>query len=104
MDMRKLVGRNVGRIRREKGLTQERLAEISGFSQRYISDLEQGRRNPTVVTLYELATALGVNHLDLLRPNQEGVGPRMWWLGADRPRASIVPFSNGSDPATRIDT
>jgi transcriptional regulator with XRE-family HTH domain len=71
MDMRKLVGRNVGRIRREKGLTQEQLAEISGFSQQYISGLEQGRRNPTVVTLYELATALGVGHLELLRPSQE---------------------------------
>ena len=68
MDMRKLVGRNVARVRREKGLTQEQFAEISGFSQQYISGLEQGRRNPTVVTLYELATALGVSHLDLLRP------------------------------------
>ncbi len=66
MDMRKLVGRNVGRIRREKGLTQEQLAEVSGFSQQYISGLEQGRRNPTVVTVYELAMALGVSHLDLL--------------------------------------
>jgi len=71
MDMRKLVGRNVGRIRREKGLTQEQFAEISGFSQQYISGLEQGRRNPTVVTLYELATALGVNHLDLMRPSPD---------------------------------
>ena len=71
MDMRKLVGRNVGRIRREKGLTQEQFAEISGFSQQYISGLEQGRRNPTVVTLYELATALGVSHLELLYPNPE---------------------------------
>jgi transcriptional regulator with XRE-family HTH domain len=71
MDMRKLVGRNVGRIRREKGLTQEQLADISGFSQQYISGLEQGRRNPTVVTLYELATALGVSHMDLVRPSQE---------------------------------
>jgi transcriptional regulator with XRE-family HTH domain len=51
-------------------LTQEQLAEISGFSQQYISGLEQGR-NPTVVTLYELATALGVGHLDLLRSSPE---------------------------------
>jgi transcriptional regulator with XRE-family HTH domain len=71
MDMRKLVGRNVGRIRREKGLTQEQLAEISGFSQQYISGLEQGRRNPTVVTVYELAMALGVSHMELLRPEAE---------------------------------
>ena len=68
MDMRKLVGGNVRRIRQKKGLTQEQLAEISGFSQQYISGLEQGRRNPTVVTLYELASALGVSPLDLVRP------------------------------------
>ncbi|MEQ9042758.1 MAG: helix-turn-helix transcriptional regulator, partial [Alphaproteobacteria bacterium] len=70
MDMRKTVGGNVRRIRLKKGLTQEQFAEISGFSQQYISGLEQGRRNPTVVTLYELATALGVSHLDLLRPDR----------------------------------
>ncbi|MGB6467168.1 MAG: helix-turn-helix transcriptional regulator [Xanthobacteraceae bacterium] len=68
MDMRRLVGKNVSRIRKKKGWTQERFADISGFSQLYVSSLEQGHRNPTVVTLYELATALGVSHLDLLRP------------------------------------
>ena len=68
MDMRKLVGRNVRRIRQRKGLTQEQFAEISGFSQQYISGLEKGRRNPTVVTVYELASALGVSHVDLVRP------------------------------------
>lgn len=72
MDMRKTVGDNVRRIRLKKGLTQEQFAEISGFSQQYISGLEQGRRNPTVVTLYELATALGVSHVDLLRPLKSG--------------------------------
>ena len=71
MDMRKLVGRNVKRIRQEKGLTQEQLAELSGFSQQYISGLEQGRRNPTVVSLYELATALGVSHMELIRAINE---------------------------------
>lgn len=70
MDMRKLVGRNVRQIRQKKGLTQERFAELSGFSQQYLSSLEQGHRNPTVVTLYELATALGVSHMDLLRPTK----------------------------------
>jgi transcriptional regulator with XRE-family HTH domain len=68
MDMRKLVGRNVRRIRLRKGLTQEKCAEISGFSQQYISGLEQGNRNPTVVTVYEIATALGVGYLELMRP------------------------------------
>ena len=68
MDMRKLVGDNTARIRKEKGLTQEALAEKSGLSQQYISGLENGRRNPTIVTLFELASALGVGHLDLLTP------------------------------------
>ena len=67
MDMRKLVGRNVKKFRTKKGLTQEEFADLSGFSQQYISGLEQGTRNPTVVTVYELAQALGVSHLDLLR-------------------------------------
>jgi transcriptional regulator with XRE-family HTH domain len=58
MDMRRLVGRNVRRIRQKKGLTQEQFSDISGFSQQYISSLEQGRRNPTVITLYELSRAL----------------------------------------------
>ena len=71
MDMRKLVGRNVKRIRQEKGLTQEQLADLSGFSQQYISGLEQGRRNPTIVTIYELAVALGVGHMDLVQPDEE---------------------------------
>lgn len=69
MDMRKLVGENTARIRKEKGLTQEALAEKSGLSQQYISGLENGQRNPTIVTIYELATALGASHLDLLTPN-----------------------------------
>jgi transcriptional regulator with XRE-family HTH domain len=68
MDMRRLVGRNVKRIRQKKSLTQEQFAELSGFSQQYISSLEQGLRNPTVVTLYELAAALGVTPIDLIRP------------------------------------
>ena len=69
MDMRKLVGENTARIRREKGLTQEALAEKSGLSQQYISGLENGLRNPTIVTLFELASALGTSHIDLVTPH-----------------------------------
>lgn len=71
MDMRRLVGRNVQRIRLRKRLTQEQLAEISGFSQQYISGLEKGRRNPRIITIYELALALGVSHTDLVRPDKQ---------------------------------
>ncbi|MGA7711203.1 MAG: helix-turn-helix transcriptional regulator [Rhizomicrobium sp.] len=69
--MRKVVGDNVRRIRQKKDLTQEQFAEISGYSQQYISGLEKGKRNPTVITVFELATALGVSHIDLMRPGNK---------------------------------
>ncbi|WP_407187701.1 helix-turn-helix domain-containing protein [Bradyrhizobium centrosematis] len=71
MDMRKLVGRNFARLRKQRRFTQEKFAEVSGFTQQYISDLERGRRNPTVVTLFELASTLGVSHVDLVLPDDE---------------------------------
>lgn len=71
MDMRKLVGRNFARLRREKGLTQEEVQVRSGFSQQYLSSLERGRRNPTIITLYELARALGVSHVALVEPDDQ---------------------------------
>lgn len=69
MDMRALVGRNFARIRKEKGLTQEKVAELSGISQQYLSGLERGKRNPSVITLYELAHALEVSHVSLIEPD-----------------------------------
>ena len=74
MDMRGLVGRNFARLRREKRLTQEEVETRSGFSQQYLSGLEQGRRNPTIVTLYELAEAIGVSHVELVLPDEEARG------------------------------
>jgi transcriptional regulator with XRE-family HTH domain len=73
MDMRKLVGRNFGRFRKANGLS---FAEASGFTQQYISDLERGRRNPTVVTLSELASTLGISHVDLVVPDDEARSER----------------------------
>lgn len=72
MDMRQIVGENFGRLRREKGLTQEQVEAQTGFSQQYLSGLERGQRNPTVVTLFELAQALGVNPADFLKPKDVG--------------------------------
>jgi len=71
MDMRTLVGRNFARLRQEKGLTQEEVEARSGISQQYVNSLERGKRNPTVITLYLLAQALGVGHVELVRPDEE---------------------------------
>lgn len=69
MDMPKFSGRNFTRLRPERSLPQEQVEELSSFSQQYISDLERGKRNPTIVTLYELAQVLKVSHVDLIRPD-----------------------------------
>lgn len=64
------------RIRLEKDLSQEQFAEASGFTQQYLSGLETGRRNPTIVTLYELALALEVEHVVLVAPDVEAAKER----------------------------
>ena len=71
MDMRRPVGANVRRFRLAAGMTQEALAERSGFGQQYISDLERGRENPTVVTLFELAQALKTTPVALINPIED---------------------------------
>jgi transcriptional regulator with XRE-family HTH domain len=60
MDVRRLVGENVRRYRREKGLSQAEMANRMGVDRAYISGLELGQRNPTVVTLWHAAQALGI--------------------------------------------
>ncbi len=66
MDVRARVGRNLERLRREAGLSQEALAFESGVHRTYISGLERGMRNPTVTVLERLAVALKANLGDLV--------------------------------------
>lgn len=58
----KELGRIIKERRKELGLTQEELAEKTGTSQPYISELEKGKKdNPTVATLTKLAEVLKIN-------------------------------------------
>jgi transcriptional regulator with XRE-family HTH domain len=41
--------------------------ERCGFSQQNLSKLEKGKRNPTAVSMYEIAQGLGVSHVELVR-------------------------------------
>lgn len=52
------LGKNVSELRREKELTQEQLAERSGLDPSYISGIERGVRNPSVLSLSRLAAGL----------------------------------------------
>jgi transcriptional regulator with XRE-family HTH domain len=66
MDIRRQVGLNVRQIRKERGWSQEDLAFESGLDRTYISGVESGVRNPTVLVLNELAAALKVPPARLL--------------------------------------
>lgn len=67
MDVRALVGINVLRLRRDRGLTQLELSLQSGFTRAYLSGLEAGKRNPRLLSLDRLAASLGVTVEDLVR-------------------------------------
>lgn len=60
MDVRKRVGRNLKKYRKLKGLSQEALALECGLHRTYVSGVERGVRNPTVVVLEQLAKPLAV--------------------------------------------
>jgi transcriptional regulator with XRE-family HTH domain len=60
MDVRRRVGLNLKEIRKERGLSQEGLAFDCGLHRTYVSGVERGLRNPTVVVLAKIAKALDV--------------------------------------------
>ena len=63
-DVRFMVGKNIRRSRTALGLTQAGLAERMGVDRGYVSGLELGQRNPTILTLWHISQALGVNLQD----------------------------------------
>lgn len=61
MDVRKVVGKNLAKIRKEKGFSQESLAFECDLHRTYISGIERGIRNPTVTILDKIAKALNIS-------------------------------------------
>jgi transcriptional regulator with XRE-family HTH domain len=60
-------GAIIRRIRSERGLTQERLAELAELNVSYIGFLERGENVPTLTIVLNLAEALDVDAADLVR-------------------------------------
>ena len=65
-DTVKAIAGNVRRLRTERGLSAAGLARASGVARATLAELEAGRGNPTIETLYGLASVLGVTLADLL--------------------------------------
>lgn len=58
-------GLNVQNIRKSKGLSQERLAELASLHRTYIGMIERGEKNITIKNIEKIADALGINIKDL---------------------------------------
>ena len=62
----KTFGRSIRRLRKQRGMSQEALAEACGLSRNYISDIERGVRNPGLLVMVALAKALKVRLRELV--------------------------------------
>ena len=59
-DIQRRFGQAVRSTRKRSGISQEELASRSELHRTYISDIERGSRNPSLLTMVRLASALGV--------------------------------------------
>ena len=60
-------GKNVQRIRKEKNISQEKLAEYAGLHRTYIGMIERFERNITLINAEKVANALGVEISELIK-------------------------------------
>lgn len=72
-EFKEIYAENIKSKRIEKGIKQDELAEKIGLSEKYISDLETGRRAGSLETLVMLADALEVEPYELLLPPQTNI-------------------------------
>ena len=65
MDVRERLSKNLQNLRRERNLSQEDLAHRAEIHQTYLSGVESGKRNPSILVLDRIAQALNVDISDL---------------------------------------
>ena len=66
MNPKELLGKKIQQIRKSRGFTQEKLAEIIEMDSGYICKMETGRHTPSIETLEKLANALHVELSEFL--------------------------------------
>ncbi|MGM0946217.1 MAG: helix-turn-helix domain-containing protein [Bacteroidota bacterium] len=66
MDVKAEYGKKVREIRKGRGVSQESLADLAGLDRTYISDIENGKRNVSIETIFKIAKALDTRLIDFL--------------------------------------
>ena len=67
MDIKKKFGKNLKRLRLEKGISQESLALSADLDRTYIPSIEKGERNVSITVVEKLANALNVSISDFFK-------------------------------------
>jgi transcriptional regulator with XRE-family HTH domain len=94
MDIRDTFGANLRAFRLKAHLSQEALAERMGVDRAYISLIERGEQNVTILTLWHAAQALDIRPVDLLNEHekpQSGSNRRSPAVGTDRSQSRRNP-------------
>ncbi len=66
MEIRARLARNLRLLRETKGWSQEEFADRAGIHRTYVSDLERGKRNPTISVVERLAKPFGITASEII--------------------------------------
>ena len=66
-DVKSGLGRVIKQLRRQRGLTQDELAEKASLHRTYLSDVERGTRNLSIISLHRISAALGTPLSDIFK-------------------------------------
>lgn len=69
------IGERLVQLRKLKGITTNKLANIAGVSQSHLREIERGSKNPTVETLSYFCDALGISLADFFSEDIQGINP-----------------------------
>lgn len=66
-EISKKKGKNLKKIRTQKGMSQGDIFRSTGMDRAYLSSLENGKRNPTLYNIKKIAEALSIEPFELLK-------------------------------------
>ena len=65
---RRVFAANLRRVRQDRGLSQEKLADLTGLHRTYVGSVERGQRNVSIDNMERFASALGTELFELVKP------------------------------------
>ena len=90
-DIAKIIGQRIRNYRTQKGLSQEKLAELAGCHPTYIGQLERGEKNATLESVEKIASAMDISLSELFdklgKSGGDNIAAKCYDLGASKNEA-----------------